>query len=103
MLLSVTEFKAKCLSILARIQSSGESVTLTKRGAVIAKIHPVKKGRGAALLDPLRGSVKVVGDILGPVLPPEDWEAEGARARRKLASKRLSSLRSPSRESDGAR
>jgi len=27
----------------------------------------------------LKGTVEIVGEILGPVLPPEAWEAEAGR------------------------
>ena len=89
MILSVTEFKAKCLSLLERIRSSGETITLTRRGAVIAEVKPAAKPGGVSPQDSLRGSVKIRGDILGPVLSPTDWEAEGIRGVRKLAMKTL--------------
>ena len=83
MLISVTELKAKCLSVIARVESTGEPIIVTKHGAAIAEIRPLS-GSGAAAQDALQGSVKIVGDILGPVLPPEAWESEEAQASKLL-------------------
>lgn len=40
MKLAAAEFKAKCLSILDRVHERGESVTITKRGRVVARLVP---------------------------------------------------------------
>ena len=76
MTLSVTEFKAKCLSVLERVRSTGETVVITKRGVVIAHVSPPGGRAPRTKLDTLAGSVKIQGDILGPVLPATVWEVE---------------------------
>ncbi len=38
MTVSATEFKAKCLAILDRVHATGETITITKRGRVVAKL-----------------------------------------------------------------
>lgn len=71
----VTEFKAKCLSVIERV-ASGKSgrVVLTKRGKPVAAIVSIEKGlpnpRGA-----LEGTVFIPPgvDITEPT--GEDWEA----------------------------
>lgn len=40
---SVTEFKAKCLSLIEDVSTHGGTITLTKRGRVVATVNPVKK------------------------------------------------------------
>jgi len=74
MKISATEFKAKCLSILDKVESSGESVTITKRGRVVAQLTAANTRERPWLQ--LRGTVtKWTGDPLAPVIDPEDVEA----------------------------
>jgi prevent-host-death family protein len=85
MKISVTEFKAKCLAIFERIRETGESVTVTKHGIPVAEVVPPYPGKARSPQDELKGSVRVLGDIVRPVLPPSSWEAERStrRARRR--------------------
>ncbi|MCU1233991.1 MAG: prevent-host-death family protein [Candidatus Solibacter sp.] len=40
---TVTEFKAKCLSLLNEIGEHGGTITITKRGKPLAKVSPARK------------------------------------------------------------
>ena len=40
MVISATEFKARCLNILDRVNSQHETVTITKHGRVVARVVP---------------------------------------------------------------
>ena len=42
-LVSATEFKAKCLALLAEIEDGGESITITKRGRPMAVVGPASR------------------------------------------------------------
>jgi len=42
---TVTEFKAKCLALLDEIDHQGGTVTVTKRGRPMAMVGPVKRRR----------------------------------------------------------
>jgi prevent-host-death family protein len=71
--ISVSEFKAKALSILDHVSRTGEEVILTKRGKPIAKVcaygdleRPVLGG--------LEGTILYEGDIVSP-LGEGDWDA----------------------------
>ena len=57
-------FKAECLAVLDRVAETGESVVVTKRGRPVAEVVPFR----ATSVRPLRGSVKVHGDLIAPVL-----------------------------------
>jgi antitoxin (DNA-binding transcriptional repressor) of toxin-antitoxin stability system len=37
---SLTQFKRHCLEIIRRVERSGESVAITHRGSIIARLHP---------------------------------------------------------------
>lgn len=38
--ISVTEFKHRCLEIVRRVEESGEVVSITRRGKVVAQLEP---------------------------------------------------------------
>lgn len=63
-----TQFKAECLALLDRVARTGEELVVTKRGKPVARLVPVRKSSRRSL----HGSVKVLGDIVGPVIG--DWE-----------------------------
>jgi prevent-host-death family protein len=65
--LSASDFKAKCLSILDDIVRTGDTVTITKRGKPVARLVPYLDKGKTYPQDRLKGSVKVVGDIVSPV------------------------------------
>ena len=74
MTMSATEFKAKCLDVLDQVNRTGEVVTITKRGKVVAELRapygakPVKSGVGCA-----KGKMTITGDIMEPT--GEIWDA----------------------------
>ena len=73
MIMPAAEFKAKCLSLLDRVHHRGESITITKRGRVVARLVPASEDDERPWLR-LRGTVTWHGDSLAPVL--EEWEAD---------------------------
>ena len=74
--ITATEFKAKCLAILDRVERTGEGVTISKRGRPVAQLVPPTPRHAGHPQHGLRGTVTIVGDIVSPVLPPETWAAE---------------------------
>lgn len=75
--LQASDFKARCLAVLDELSRTGEPVLITKRGKPVAQLVPAPTDMGQRPQDQLRGTVKVRGDIIEPVLPPEAWDAEG--------------------------
>jgi prevent-host-death family protein len=67
------EFKARCLAIMDQVFESGEPVLITKHGKPVAKLVPVDKQRDD-IFGYMAGKAKIVGDIVGPTTPLEDWE-----------------------------
>ena len=61
------EFKARCLTLMEDVRSTREPLVITKRGKPVAKLVPVESAK------PLEGSVRILGDIVGPL--DEEWEA----------------------------
>ena len=74
--MTVTEFKATCLAVIAGVERTGEGVMLLKRGRKIAEIRPASKSRARYPQETLRRTVTYLGDIISPPLPSEAWDAE---------------------------
>jgi prevent-host-death family protein len=68
--LSVSEFKAKCLSVLQDVDKQKKRVIITKRGKPIAEVIPHESEDKEV---PLEDTVTFMGDIISPVAE-EDWE-----------------------------
>ena len=86
---SATEFKAKCLDLMDRVAERRETYTITKHGKPVAQLAPVPVLPADDISGCLRGQAWAVGDILGPVVPTEGWNAvqdERSRSRRRLAA-----------------
>ena len=74
MKINATEFKAKCLSLIDRVHSKGEVVTITKRGRVVAKLV----GQGQSDDRPwlaLRGQAILKGDPFAPAVEEDEIQA----------------------------
>jgi prevent-host-death family protein len=67
------KFKATCLRLMDEVQSTREPVIITKNGRPVAKLVPAD-GMPEDVFGCLRDQVEIVGDILSPVVPLEDWE-----------------------------
>jgi prevent-host-death family protein len=68
-------FKAQCLAIMDKVRQTGEPVLITKRGKPVAKLVPAEKP-GDDIFGYMAGRVKIVGDVVGPITPPKDWECK---------------------------
>ena len=66
------EFKARCLALMDEVRDRGGEYVITKRGVPVARLLPVRLER-RFLLGSMKGTVKVLGDIVGPL--DEPWEA----------------------------
>jgi prevent-host-death family protein len=66
------QFKARCLAIMDEVQAKREAVVITKRGKPVAKLVPAEKEKDD-IFGFLKGKVTVHGDIVGPILTPEEW------------------------------
>ena len=64
-------FKAECLALMDHVAETGEPCVVTKHGRPVVRIVPFDDIETV----PLHGSVKTLGDIVGPIL--DSWEAAG--------------------------
>jgi antitoxin (DNA-binding transcriptional repressor) of toxin-antitoxin stability system len=63
------------LSVMDQVLRSGESVVITKHGKPVAKLVPAES-QADGIFGYMAGRVKIVGDIVGPITPLEDWESK---------------------------
>lgn len=71
---TIERFSGDCLKILAEVSSSPEPVVITKRGKPIAKLVRPDAQTSYDIFGCMRGKLKIVGDVVSPVVPLEDWE-----------------------------
>lgn len=73
-MVSATEFKAKCLSLLHEVEESGAAITVTRRGHPIAVLGPASKGVSKSPRDSWAGRARIAGDIVNSDTS-DLWEA----------------------------
>lgn len=59
----ISEFKAKCISTLKAVETSGEPMVVTLRGRPIVEIEPLRRSSGRAL-GSQKGCMTIKGDIV---------------------------------------
>lgn len=68
--MAASEFKAKCLEVLDRVEKEGSAYVVTKRGRPVAKVVPIPAQKPRTL----RGSVTYHEDIAKPL--GDDWPVD---------------------------
>jgi prevent-host-death family protein len=74
MKMAAAEFKAKCLALLDQVHEHGRSITITKRGRVVARLVPAEDHGERPWLK-VRGRAKWRGDPFAPVVDEADIDA----------------------------
>ena len=74
--MNASDFKTQCLAKLSEVERTRQGITILKRGKPIAQVLPVIASEEDYPQETLRGTVEIVGDIIGPPLSAGDWEAE---------------------------
>ena len=79
MAISVSKFRNSCLDVIRRVEATGQSVSITRRGKVVARLAPSlqdMQGMGARPWQQLRA---LGGELLAPpgesVVREEDFKA----------------------------
>jgi prevent-host-death family protein len=73
--IDASDFEARCLAILDRVQTTGERVLIVKRGRPVAELSPATPTTTEYPQMELKGTATLVGDIVGPVVPESEWES----------------------------
>jgi prevent-host-death family protein len=73
---AISVFKAKCLGIIEEVRKTRKPIRITRFGKPVAEvIPPTPDERPKRWLGSMAGTIKIVGDIVGPTGSLDDWEA----------------------------
>ena len=72
--IKISEFKATCLAVLARVGRTGNPVLVTRFGKPVAQVVPPPKPSTETWLGCMRGQGAILGDLVAPVGTPDEWE-----------------------------
>ena len=67
-------FKAKCLQLMDDVQKHHHEIVITKFGKPVAKLVPVEEIKPRSAFGYMKGSIKILGDIVSPT--GEVWFAD---------------------------
>jgi prevent-host-death family protein len=77
--ISVTDFKHRCLEIIRRVEKTGRSITITRRGKAVARLQPPAAGAGREAARPWERLRALGGRLRAApgesVVRDEDFEA----------------------------
>ncbi|RXH57406.1 type II toxin-antitoxin system Phd/YefM family antitoxin [Granulicella sibirica] len=73
--MAASKFKATCLAVMDEVQAKRETVVITKNGKPVAQLVPVSVEEQDPIFGFYKGKLKIVGDIVSPIVPLEDWDA----------------------------
>lgn len=74
--IAVSEFKAKCLSLLAEVDKTKTPLRVTRRGKPLADVVPASTDLGErSWIGSMTGMMRIMGDIVSPVIDIREIEA----------------------------
>lgn len=63
---AAADFKANCLRLMEEVARQRRPIVITKRGKPVAKLAPIDE-EPIDLFGRMAGSIKICGDIVGPI------------------------------------
>jgi len=74
--IAISEFKAKCLALLEEVSKTKKPIRITRFGKPVAEVVPASpEPRGRKFVGAMKGTGKILGDIVSPVIDLNDMEA----------------------------
>ncbi len=74
--MAISEFKAKCLSLLDRVSKTKAPLRVTRRGKPLADVVPTSSdAEQRDWIGSMSGSMEIRGDIISPVIETRKIEA----------------------------
>jgi prevent-host-death family protein len=73
--IAISEFKAKCLSLLDQVQKTKKPILVTRFGKPIAEVVPASPQAGSTdWIGSMKDTFEILGDIVSPASDEQDWE-----------------------------
>jgi prevent-host-death family protein len=74
--IAISEFKAKCLSLIDQVQKTKKPICITRFGKPIAEVSPPStKSSEMDWFGSMKDEIEILGDIISPANDEGDWEA----------------------------
>lgn len=74
--IAISEFKAKCLSLLEEVDRTKKPLRVTRRGKPIADVIPaLPDADDRSWIGSMAGTMEIAGDIVSPVIDIGEMEA----------------------------
>lgn len=74
--INASAFRNRCLALLDEVAESGEALMILKRGKPVAQVVPPVAERPEYPQDTLKGTIRILDDLIAPTTSPDDWDAE---------------------------
>ena len=72
----ISEFKAKCLALLERVNKTKQAIRITRHGKPVAEVLPPSPSADRSTwIGSLKHSMEFRGDIISPASDEDEWEA----------------------------
>lgn len=72
---AISEFKAKCLSLIDQVQKTKKPICITRFGKPVAEVSPPSaKAQGTDWFGSMKDEIKILGDIISPASDEDEWE-----------------------------
>ena len=68
----ISQFKARCLALLAEVERSGRPLLVTKRGKPLARVLPPTARKPGWWFGCMAGTGRILGDLTEPLWTEED-------------------------------
>jgi prevent-host-death family protein len=72
---SISQFKAKCLGLIEHVHKTRQPLCITRHGRPVAEVVPAGPDRERKFLGDMIGTAEIVGDIVSPIIDPDEIEA----------------------------
>ena len=71
----ISQFKARCLAVMAEVKRTGKPIVVTKRGEPVVEVVPARGREKKRKLGGMEGTIEFMGDIVSPVIDLNDINA----------------------------
>jgi prevent-host-death family protein len=72
---SISEFKAKCLALLDKVNKTKKPLRVTRHGKPVAEVVPPSPAAPSdSWLGSMKDLIEIHGDIVSPANDPDEWE-----------------------------
>jgi prevent-host-death family protein len=72
--IAISEFKAKCLSLLDQVKKTKKPIRITRFGKPVADVFPSAPVSSSDWMGSMKDSMQILGDIVSPANDENEWE-----------------------------